>query len=78
MEDLEIVLTNPVYNYKDFTLPWPKDYSTNKIQKRLQRPEYKAWLQSNNGSALPSWNDNFEGFKNALNQTYAEWFYFPI
>ena len=59
MEDLEVVLTNPANSYKDFTLPWPKDYPADKIQKRLQRPEYKAWLESNNGSALPGWNDNF-------------------
>jgi hypothetical protein len=48
MEDLQIVKTMPRNTYKDFVIPWPKNYANK--QQRLLRPEWLQW----SATALPT------------------------
>ena len=42
-DKLDIVRLLPRNEYKDFVIPWPKDYPEEKIKARKERPEYKKW-----------------------------------
>jgi hypothetical protein len=37
LEDLEIIRTKPRNSYKDWVIPWPKDYPKEKIEARRRR-----------------------------------------
>lgn len=43
METLDIIEFQPRNTYKDFTVPWPKNYPN--AEARKNRPEYIRWLQ---------------------------------
>lgn len=46
MEDLQIVEFQPRISYKDYIIPWPKDYA--KAAQRRARLEYQEWLKDHN------------------------------
>jgi hypothetical protein len=79
MEELDIIKSIPRNSYKDYVIPWPKDYPHEKIEARRSREEWKVFNESENKKLIDeNWENNFEKFKTAINQTYCEWFYFPI
>jgi hypothetical protein len=79
MDELDIIKSTPRNSYKDFVIPWPKDYPKEKIEARRRREEWRVWTELEHRKPVDeSWENNFERFKEAINQTYCEWFYFPI
>ncbi len=59
----------PRTSYKDYVIPWPKDYPADKRKARMQRPEYQIWAQTQNSTNIGevySWSNNLYGFTQAL------------
>ena len=77
MEDLQIVQMKPRLTYKDFVIPYPKDYPHKK--ERLLRNEWKQYVITAKPTAQDqNWQANFDKFKQFFTQTYVEWFYAPL
>ncbi len=59
-DKLDIVRLLPRNEYKDFVIPWPKDYPQEKIKARKEKPEYKKWpLLQHKKASDQNWENNF-------------------
>lgn len=45
LEELEIVRTLPRNSYKDFVIPWPKNYPKEKIEARMKSKDWAVWKE---------------------------------
>jgi hypothetical protein len=70
MEELQIVKFEPYINYKDFVIPWPKDYAHKK--ERLSRPEWIKWETDYKPTPeQKDWENNLKRFKESIDKTYV-------